>query len=55
MERGDFHYFPGLLNKPLINRKTDCEGNKINWGELRWIRYGKGKKIAISQDKIFEK
>nr|CAH7752952.1 unnamed protein product [Callosobruchus chinensis] len=49
LERNNFYNFSGLLNGPLINRKTDTDGDKINWRELRWIRYEKGSQTLLAK------
>nr|CAH7755454.1 unnamed protein product [Callosobruchus chinensis] len=49
LERNNFYNFSGLLNRPLINRKTDTNGDKINWRELRWIRYEKGSQTLLAK------
>nr|CAH7723750.1 unnamed protein product [Callosobruchus chinensis] len=49
LERNNFYNFSGLLNGPLINRKNDTDGDKINWRELRWIRYEKGSQTLLAK------
>nr|CAH7757186.1 unnamed protein product [Callosobruchus chinensis] len=54
LERKDFYSFSGLLNGPLINRKTDTNGNKINWRELRWILYENGRQKLLVKTTFFQ-
>lgn len=41
MSQEDFMSFSTIVRELLIRRTTDTEGRKINWLQMKWIRYEK--------------
>uniref|UniRef100_A0A1Y1N893 DUF7869 domain-containing protein n=1 Tax=Photinus pyralis TaxID=7054 RepID=A0A1Y1N893_PHOPY len=59
MQQSDFFDFAGLFGRELVNRKTDNENNKVNWRQIRWLRYEKSKqsfqyKLSFDEEEPFK-
>nr|CAH7748465.1 unnamed protein product [Callosobruchus chinensis] len=47
MEHPEFFNFAGFYSKSLVNRKQNTIGGKLNWREVRWLRYIKGNRSLV--------